>query len=503
MDIKQRLKDYRFYSKKNNMDRAGIIINELLDIYPNDPYVLFEYSIYLSKIGGAKEKKESLLILKELIDNNAVNKFDCCYEFVRGSVFTKYYIEYVEEYANLIIENHYMEMQTEYYLGRFYELRGLKNMSIEHYKKSSDLGFEKSKKRLKDFENMSNLTNKEVLNAISISENNCLFELENRTSLLRRQAKYNEIRVLLRNFEDKYTTFYKKTTVNYLFNAYYSIGYFNDAIRVYENSKKNLSEDFKMYIDAKIDLINNNYNEAESKFNKLIRKNSEYKPNSYFYLAELANIAKNYELEEFYYNCICDFNDFRDDAYLKKLTLYIRQNKKNKALKVLNKISKSYIRVHQPIFSQINALLGLKLFEYENDYYTVKQIKNYDYNLTVDHIKRHTNESDYYSSKINFNDDIRIEELIPDVCLRINQDTLKYCDLFEHYIIQYNSCGSFDDIEANYIEAIIIPNTKKIITMYPVVSDNMFSAKRMDKEPKKIKRKSQIDKFNERYNKNL
>ncbi len=503
MDIKQRLKDYRFYSKKNYMDRAGIIINELCELYPNDPYVLFEYAIYLYKTGPKVRKKKAILILKDLIDNDAPNKLDCCFEFIRCAMFTNMYNEYIERYYNILAENNYMLDKASYIMGREYEKRGLKTLAIEHYKKASELGFEKASKRLRDFELSNNLFDDSTLEAITSSENNNLFELDNRIELLRKQAKYTDIRIALHNYEDKYTTFHNKNTVGYIFNTYCDIGYFNDALNVYEKNKKILDEDFKMYLDAKIDLINYNYKDAEIKFNELIKNNSEYKPSSYFYLAKLANYNKKYKLEEYYYNCIGDIKEYKNDSYWKKVCLYLRQNKTKEALDCLKKISKSYIRVHQHQFNQIYAMLDIDIYDYYNDNYTIKQIKNYDFSLALDHIKRHTVESDYYKSRIVFDSHIKIDELANDIITELDEDTLKYCDIFNHYIVEYEGAGRNDEIEANYIEVITLLNSKNIITMFPVTSDNVFSSCKIDKEPKKIKRKSQIEKFNERYTKKV
>lgn len=500
MNIKQELKNYRFYSKKDQMDRAGIIINNLIENYPTDSYVLFEYAIYLHKTGGVKGNNEALKILSDCVLNNVSNKLECCFYYVKMAALTGVINSYVEQFANMLIEANYMLDQTEYYYARYYENRGLNNIAIVHYQNSADLGYEKSKKRLIDYKRNSNLCDENTIKQIAESDATSLFDLDNKIVMLRKQAKFDEIANLLRNYESKYKTFNKKTVINSLFGAYVDIGYFNDAINLFEKNKKYISDpNFITFIEARIDLINNDYKEAEIKFNKLIMCKNDYSSTAYLYLAQLANIGKKYELEEFYYDKLTTNSKASNDAYLRKAYYYIRKGNKIEALKCLKKIQYFYLRKHRPAIAQLNAMLDLDLFEYENNYYTVKQIRNYSDELALQHIKRHTAESDYYKSRISFDDSIDLKKLFFELKDNLDKDCLVYSDLFDHYIIEYNDAGSYEDIKANYIEVVTIVNTNNIITMYPVASNNFFAVKRIDKEPKKVKRISQVDKFNRKY----
>ena len=101
-----------------------------------------------------------------------------------------------------------------------------------------------------------------------------------------------------------------------------------------------------------------------------------------------------------------------------------------------------------------------------------------------------------------------MSELVDEVMIIISTLEPTYFDTFDHYILEYNDIGTCDEYIANYIEVVTVPNTKNIITMYPILSNNIFAknVRKRDEEKfelhdTKVKRKSQIEKFYEKYGK--
>ena len=186
---------------------------------------------------------------------------------------------------------------------------------------------------------------------------------------------------------------------------------------------------------------------------------------------------------------------------------YIRENNFDSAREMLNKIYDKCDNFDQIQFQRLNAILGNKVKNKYRNFYSIKQVINYDKDSAIAHIMRHTNKLDVYEESGNFNDDVNIEELFSEIVLKISSLKPTYYDDFDHYIINYPNIGMYNQYETNYIEVITVPNMNNIITMYPILSDNIFAKNVVKKERqgekvnKIVKRKSQIEKFYERYGK--
>ena len=73
----------------------------------------------------------------------------------------------------------------------------------------------------------------------------------------------------------------------------------------------------------------------------------------------------------------------------------------------------------------------------------------------------------------------------------------------DSYLIDFENAGIVGSTILNKMQVVTIINTKKIITFYPVskLSFNYETEEEVRKEKAPIKRLSQIEKFNQRYNK--
>lgn len=141
--------------------------------------------------------------------------------------------------------------------------------------------------------------------------------------------------------------------------------------------------------------------------------------------------------------------------------------------------------------------------------YTVKQIQSYDEIEAINHIKKH---ADDYSSKDYscFNTDFPLEEMYTKIRNVISTNieyNLHSGAMRDVYIFKYDANGRSHQKMVDYIKVIAIQGTNDIITMYPY--DNKANLPYIDLTPQKeieempkIKRLSQIDKFNQRYGKN-
>jgi len=134
----------------------------------------------------------------------------------------------------------------------------------------------------------------------------------------------------------------------------------------------------------------------------------------------------------------------------------------------------------------------------EKTTYSEKQIINYNKKKAIQHIKSHHGENSVYISYFNSNNDI--EKIFNEISDYIVDKKPYYSGVYDVYIVHLNNIkmGSIYNKKLNDISIITLPNTKNILTMYPVdmVDEDLND---VEKEPPKTKRLSQIDKFNKKY----
>ena len=137
-----------------------------------------------------------------------------------------------------------------------------------------------------------------------------------------------------------------------------------------------------------------------------------------------------------------------------------------KALKLIEKMLKKYVVDHKIIISISKELnIFLKNVNYDNlkNNYLINQILDYDEYIAIEHtIERHCNSEE----KNNFNKNIDIYKIFNNIKNMLNEEHKINKLLFnDYYLIPYEIIGSKGE---NYLLVVTLPNTKDIITMYPV-----------------------------------
>lgn len=104
-----------------------------------------------------------------------------------------------------------------------------------------------------------------------------------------------------------------------------------------------------------------------------------------------------------------------------------------------------------------------------------------------------------------FNDNFMLEDvyyklrtLLP--CDGAIRDNILECS----YVFKYECCGKVNGKNVDYIEVVALQNSNDILMIYPYENKEKMSCMDLTpkhEEPAKLKRLSQIDKFNQRYNK--
>jgi len=139
--------------------------------------------------------------------------------------------------------------------------------------------------------------------------------------------------------------------------------------------------------------------------------------------------------------------------------------------------------------------------------YLFRQITKYDEEDFYDHISKHLSDCDDIENKSTcvFVPNFPVKEVVEEMKKYIPSDKKLYWGFYDNiYYFKYDGCGRDNTKLVNYIKVVCLDDTNNIITICPVVgSDNMphIDLNYIKKEePVKVKVKSQIDKFNQRYN---
>ncbi len=140
--------------------------------------------------------------------------------------------------------------------------------------------------------------------------------------------------------------------------------------------------------------------------------------------------------------------------------------------------------------------------------YTMEQILHYDEQKALDHISKHVDKTE----SCVFCDHFPVEECYFHFrnILPLDNYPRLYSGIFHNqYVFKYDKCGTNNGKSVDYIRVITLQDSNDIITMYP--NNNKANFPYIDITPKeemnlekvKVKRLSQIEKFNQRYGKTL
>ena len=140
--------------------------------------------------------------------------------------------------------------------------------------------------------------------------------------------------------------------------------------------------------------------------------------------------------------------------------------------------------------------------------YMEEQIYKYDEKKALDHIKnKHKEIKEFNEEKTHFNSNIDIDKKFYEIKNYIEKNLDKgqlYRNAVDVYLIECKECGEEDGTIKNYIKVITLINTSNIITMFPVTHKLDLEVCKIDENNSfkdKLKVKSGIDRFNERYKK--
>lgn len=257
-----------------------------------------------------------------------------------------------------------------------------------------------------------------------------------------------------------------------LIKNYYRLGRISEIQGILDQDC--LNEANKMLFQANLDFYNNDYDHARKLINELV----EMKPSVYnmLFLVSLDLREEKYEEALVDAEKILDM----DDKYLDKAS----------RITLMRMIAIAKVNLGIPVT--------------EKGYY-FSQIIEYSKEKAIKHIKSHFEST---RGEGVFFPDTNIEETFDLLENRISDIKPNYLSVKssgDSYLIDFENAGIVGNTILNKMQVVTIINTKKIITFYPVskLSFNYETEEEVRKEKVPIKRLSQIEKFNQRYNKKI
>lgn len=192
-----------------------------------------------------------------------------------------------------------------------------------------------------------------------------------------------------------------------------------------------------------------------------------------------------------------DYNTLRIYCYLDKF---------EDVIKFLNTYT-YYLEIQRFKYILYIAKIKLGLYKKNNNTgYKCNQLLNYSESEFLKHITKHL-ESNIGESVSTFNESFDVEKVFKEVKKYIQNGKCYYYECYsDSYIFKFDNCGMFDNKNTNYFIVVTFHNTPYLISMYPC-SNTSSNLEYVDlnylkeTENKNIKRLSQIDKFNKRFNK--
>ena len=259
-----------------------------------------------------------------------------------------------------------------------------------------------------------------------------------------------------------------------------------------EEYLKKYSDDYSSYIYYAFSLIKlGDFTTAETIINKV---------------EELVENDYNYQKDE---NSLKHFNKHLISAKIKLLSYQKKYYKLYKLFLKYSEVTKSQ-DLNRTFFYCKKKLGLLDPNKRNKNSYIFRQTIEYKEDDFLEHIKNHLTEYNEETNEANdcfFYSSFPFKSILEEIKKIIPCEKRIYPGDYDNlYIFKYDSCGKVNSKSTDYFKVVCFHDTKDIITMYP--ADDCEHLPYIDlnylKEEKntpKVKRLSQIDKFNQRYKK--
>ena len=520
-EIQEELKriDINKHIKNHNIDYALSCLDELELKYPNSPFIKFERAIvYLKDINL---RDEGFRLLEELVYENKSNAETAKYEIVKNAIYNQ-----KKDLAEKYLFSH--DFNTKSDAKRFF-LLGLYHYYLKkdfvkartEFEKAYNFGFNKAKKFLSNIEMKYcyNLPDDQLLCNIYLN-NNYLDSKKLEILSCGYNRDYKGSKNKLDQFKDIIYKNMNSSNLKFLIIGYFEINDLDSIKELLNDFSYLLEKDELLYDEARIDLVEGNIDKSLDKLLKICKnKNSKVYFSSKILMADIYNNYNDIRKEKEIYKEIIsdDNNEYINLAKLNLLQIYIREKKYDIAVELYNSIDSYYKGTERAVCDRIKTIFNKNGYDYNlvnGTQYSVRMINKYNKSDVILHINKHSYDE---GNEVCFNKNININNLYDECNILIkNKKPVLTVGLTDKYIIKYPKVGMNleNEKEFDYIEVVTIYDSKNIITMYPKYDLNPFNRFNYDLNDRKkdneviednknskVKRLSQIEKFNKKYNK--
>jgi len=259
----------------------------------------------------------------------------------------------------------------------------------------------------------------------------------------------------------------------------------NDKARYYfEHLLNTKNNEYAMLELGKLELKEGNNDKARYYFEHLLNtKNNEY---AMLELGKLEAKERNNDKARYYFKHLLNKKN-KEYAKDELLFLNISEGKYKEAYELLNSIpnyTDKIVYANAKDFLEYNLGISDRASNNRVNYFN-SQLYNYDENKTLYHISKHLDENDKKKVHTVFYSDIDLRELLLMVKDKIKNAIPNRSTTVDKYIVRYDDyIATIDSDETQYLEVVTFPNTKNIITMYPILAP----LNELDK-PKQLKRR--------------
>lgn len=489
-------------------------IKEYINKYSLDCYIIHEYGKYYTQIDNYNEAKGMFF---KNIENQSDNMYYSMYEIARIYKYECNYDKAIYYYEKIINSNHPNKCYPRFELAKIYfnlknYEKALELLEILISDKAENYGY--ALELIIDIKlELNNIEEAEqyFLLLEEAWDNSNYKESENKFykgEILVNKGKISEAKVIFEEIINNHLCNQKRA--KYELAKIYSHHY-NEFEKSNILLEKLLNNQRHVDIDTLVLIISNyiSMNDKENALNYMEDLNelidyyncqSNYYDNlNLYFKARIEVIDKNYDNALIYLNQ----TDKMLTAQLWKIYLLISKEEYIEGYQVLqdiidNQFNKNFRDLFYLLTVYFNETLNLKLqISYTNLTYLERMIIDYDKKIALEHISEHKIKNKKKLTHSLFYENIDINELYDYVSNEIrNQDFIKL-EFADIYFVKYKNVGYIENDICNYIKVICIPNTKKIISMYPI--NNVYKFVEEEKTDNKVKVNSRIDKFNKKY----
>lgn len=471
--------------------------------YPNDCYGLFQHANILLLLGNLDDAEKEF---KYIIENEFENKFSAIYKLGIIS-FNRNDLDKAYEYFKYNVENSPYQEDTS--------IKELSNIELERG------NYEEAYNVLTRYSDMKN--DYIILQAIYI---------------LRIQEKYSEAYELILNHDMSENILLK--------GEYYRIrGIVERALEKYEEAEESFNkalgeEKNDTYYKTKIemahlyfeqckyqeasniclDILNINqykymenimiilgnicqktfhYDQAKKYYLESVdyKKSTELK--GYFYAANVCMIKKEYDQAKEYYDKYLETinNPINiSKVNLKKALIAAKTDNLEELEENINKIDSKYLKeIDLEDYKNLKIHISYKKGNSLNEKsYRQRQMNHYSLSELKEHIDK---EHQSYNGKeiCVFNGNVDFEKLICEIPYLLSKAERTANHYYERYRVHYPNIGYVNGKPTDTLELIVFAETNNVLTMFPVKKFEY----QPEKSKEKCKRKTQIEKFNQRY----